>query len=66
MIEFWKHSLFLEGEFYQGRLKPHMKIRVVEQRTAEPQNIQPQNFEVWNRWALSFDIQYSIFFLILV
>jgi hypothetical protein len=26
----------------------------VEQRTAEPQNDQPQNFEGWNRCAVSF------------
>ena len=26
----------------------------IEQRTAEPQNIEPQNFEGWNRCALSF------------
>jgi len=25
-----------------------------EQRTAEPQNIQPQNFEGWNRYAQPF------------
>jgi hypothetical protein len=27
---------------------------MVKQRTAEPQNIEPQNFEGWNRCALSF------------
>jgi len=45
---------------------------VTEQRTAEQQNIEPQNFEGWNRYALSFellkidkipsfDIRYSLF-----
>jgi len=31
-----------------------MRLCRVEKRTAEPQNIQPQNFEGWNRCALSF------------
>jgi hypothetical protein len=46
----------------------------VKQRTAEPQNNEPQNFEGWNRCALSFksikidripsfDIRYSIFII---
>ena len=45
---------------------------LVEQRTAKQQNTEPQNFEGWNRYALSFefikidrihsfDIRYSIF-----
>jgi hypothetical protein len=45
--------------------------------SSEPQNIEPQNVEVWNRCALSFelieidripyfDIQYSIFAFLLV
>jgi hypothetical protein len=50
-----------------------MKLRVTEQRTAEQENIKPQNIEGWNRYALSFesikldsipsyDIRYSLFY----
>jgi hypothetical protein len=34
-------------------LTPCMRLLIVEQRTAEQQNIEPQNFEVWNRCALA-------------
>ena len=53
-------------------LKPRMRLRMAEPRTAEQQNIKPQNIEGWNRYALSFesinfdripsfDIRHSIF-----
>ena len=33
-----------------GLATPRMRIRVTEQRTAEPQNTEPQNFEGWFRF----------------
>jgi hypothetical protein len=56
----------------EGTVNSCMKLRVAVQRTAEQENIEPQNIEGWNRYALSFesikldripsfDIRYSIF-----
>jgi hypothetical protein len=77
----WRDSIFAFLEFplsiklaaFQASGDARMKLHMAGQRTAEPQNNEPQNFEGWYRCALSFwlksiefltstfDIRYSLF-----